>query len=87
MKKREFNKYIKQISDRKTKLIDVNKIKDLSFDVRKSMVEFIVRNRQVILKDLIPEGFDWNWLHAMGYLYEAKGNYFTFVHNSENRIK
>lgn len=87
MKKREFNKYLNQIINKKTKLIDIEKIKDIPLDVRDSMVRFIVRNRQPIIKELIPELFDRNWLASMGYLYETKGKYFTFIHTCEHRIK
>jgi hypothetical protein len=86
MKKREFNKYLKQISDNKKKLLDIQKIKILPLEIREQMVKHLVRNRLPIVRELIPEYFDWNWLVSMGYLYQTKGKYFEFVHTSEHRI-
>lgn len=87
MKKREFNKYLKQISDNKKKILDIEKIENLSLEVRDQMVKYIVRNRLPIVRELIPEHFDWNWLISMGYLYQTRGKYFSFLHTSEQRIK
>lgn len=87
MKIREFNKHLKSISDRKTKLIDISKISNLSDEIRKDMVDFIVRKRVQIIKDLIPFNYDMKWLQSCGYLYETKGKNYTFIHTSENKIK
>ena len=87
MKIREFNKLIKQISDKKKKIIDVSKISSLTNEDRSAMIYFIVRNRQPILKDLIPEGFDYSWLNCMGYLYSQSNDKFSFLTTSEHRIK
>jgi hypothetical protein len=87
MKLREFNKNLKIIT--KNKKIDESKILPfLSSQVRSDMVYFIVRNRQPVLKSLIPEGFDLSWLACMGYLYETRGKTgYTFIHTCEHRIK
>jgi hypothetical protein len=44
------------------------------------MVYFIISKRQPVIKDLIPEGFDMSWMHAMGYLYETRMNGYDLVH-------
>lgn len=85
MKTRDFNNAIRAISA--NNLVDISKIKKLDNGTRTSVVEYIVRYRYPILKELIPEGFDTSWLHAMGYLYETKGKRFTFVHTAEHKIK
>lgn len=87
MKLREFNKLLRSISDKKTGLLDMAKITTLTIEQREAMVYFIIRNRQPIVKDLIPLSFDFGWLFSMGYLYETKGKHFTFIHTSEQRVK
>ena len=86
MNKREFSKFLKKITTKKT--LDLAKIPTLTDDERSSMVYHIVRNRGPIIKELIPEGFDLPWLNSMGYLYQTHGNSgYNFIHNSEQRIK
>jgi hypothetical protein len=87
MKKREFNKIINGLVNKKTKLLDKNKMKELPIEIKDSMVKYIVRKRLPIIVDLIPESFDFEWLFCMGYLYETKGKYFSFIHTSEQKIK
>lgn len=78
MKKREFNKKLKVVTSKKTGRIDVDKISFLSNKERLGMVEFIVRNREPILIDLIPETIEDGWLSAMGYLYTKTTELYTF---------
>ena len=86
MNKREFTKLLNRITTKKT--LDLAKIPTLTNDERSSMVYFIIRNRMPVVKELIPEGFDLPWLHSMAYMYETRGKSgYTFVHNSEQRIK
>lgn len=85
MTKRSFNKIICSISTGMK--LDVDKINSLDYNVRESLVRFIVRNRGPIVKELIPNGFDMNWLASCGYLYETTGREYTFVHTSEHHIK
>ena len=73
--------------DKKTGLLDKEKMKNLESETRSEMVYFIVRNRQAIVEDLIPNNFDMSWLAAMGYLYITDGKYFTLIHTQEQRIK
>lgn len=84
MKLREFNKLLKVITTKK--LLDVNKIYLLSDEQRSNMVYFIVRNRKPIVKELIPEGFDWIWLASMGYLYQTTKNGFNFICDGESMV-
>ena len=85
MKIREFNKLLKIITTKK--LLDVDKIYLLSNKQRSDMVYFIIRNRQAVVKELIPEGFDWNWLASMGYMYQTTKNGFDFICNGENKMR
>lgn len=87
MNKREFNKLLKLIADKKTHLLDLNKIPVLLTDEqRRDMVKHLVRYRCPIVKELIPDEFDWGWLHSCAYLHTTKGKHFTFVHTDEQRI-
>ena len=85
MNKREFNKLINQIRTKDKKRIDVDKIYDLSDTERSEMVYFIVRHRGPILKNLIPQGFDWKWLNCMGYFEKTEGKEYTFIHTTEQK--
>ena len=51
------------------------------------MVLFLVRNRGPIIKELVTLSMDRNWLSCSGYLYETKGENYTFLHTCEHRIK
>lgn len=85
MKKREFNKYMKELST--GKVLDREKIKLLSDETKKELVEHIVRNRAPVIIDLIPEDNDFNsWLFCVGYCYTTKGKLFTFQHTCEQKI-
>jgi len=88
MKKREFYKLLNKIlvkHGKDSKRIDVSLIPSLTDEERSNMVYFIVRKRWAIVKELIPEGFDYSWLHCMSYMDETtnKAGY-TLIHNSEN---
>jgi len=85
MTKREFNTIINKLSVRGK--FSLKKIESLTNQQKSDIVYFIVRNRGPIVKELIPNGFDWNWLSCMGYLYETKGKEYTFVHNCGNTIR
>lgn len=88
MDKRKFNALLRSIST-KGKL-DPKKMAFLDNATKELLVLSIVRHRQPVVKDLIPPtcsvGDTYEWLHAMGYLYETKGRWFTFVHTSEQKI-
>jgi hypothetical protein len=86
MKIREFIRLLNKVSS--PRQLDIEKIVNLTDDERSDMVNFIVRNRQPVIKDLIPEQFDMSWLASMGYLYTTTGKSgYTFVHTCEHRIK
>ena len=85
MKKRQFDKLCAKVVTRKR--LDINKFHLLTLEERKGMVEFIIRNRGPIVKELIPEGMDWGWIHCMGYMYQTKGKDYNWVHTGEHTIK
>lgn len=87
MKLREFNKIIKNIMNKETKLLDKEKIKSIPEDIKDSMVKFIVKYRQPIVEDLIPKNFDYEWLNSMGYMYSYENESFRFLGNSEHYFK
>jgi len=86
MNKTQFNKIINQISTHNR--LDIKKIEALTDEVKTQMVEWIIRNRGPIVKELIPITLDNSWLASCGYLYETKSvKGYTFIHTGENRIK
>ena len=86
MNKTQFNKIINQISTHNR--LDIKKIEALTDEVKTQMVEWIIRNRGPIVKELIPITLDNSWLASCGYLYETKSvKGYTFVHTCEHRIK
>jgi hypothetical protein len=86
MNKTQFNKIINQISTNNK--LDLKKIEALTDEVKMQLVEWIVRNRGPIVKELIPVILDNSWLASCGYLYETKSvKGYTFVHTCEHRIK
>lgn len=85
MNKRVFNKTINEISTGKR--IDIEKVNNLSDEIKDNLVYFIVKFRGPILKELITKNIDISWLNSCGYLYETKGKEYTFIHTSEHRIK
>lgn len=87
MKLREFNRIIKSISDKKTGLIDKEKIKEIPEDIKENLCKFIIKYRQPLVKNLIPRNFDWEWLSSMGYMYEYNNGKFDFICTSEHYVK
>ena len=88
MKKREFNKILKECSIKQSDILDIDKINALSDEVKNDMVYFIARNRGPILSNLISQSLPVNWLTSMGYLYvtQSKKNGFVFRHLCEHKI-
>lgn len=84
MNKREFDKTIRSISTKGR--LDLKLVAELSNNSKAVLVNYIVRQRGAIVKDLIPDNFDMSWLHSMGYLYETRGLLYTFIHTSEHHI-
>lgn len=84
MKKRDFNKFIRSVSTKER--LDLGKLSKADEMVKRAAVHFLVRYRAPIVKDMIPNEFDWNWFRACGYLYETKGKEYTFVHTCEHKI-
>jgi len=60
MNKTQFNKIINQISTHNR--LDIKKIEALTDEVKTQMVEWIIRNRGPIVKELIPITLDNSWL-------------------------
>lgn len=87
MKKREFNKILKDCS--LNGVLSTEKVDSLPNDIKDKMVLFIVRNRGPILINFISENMDKNWLSCCGYFYitKSKENDFVFLHTSEQIIK
>lgn len=88
MNKRQFNKILKSITDKKTKMIDAEKAYNLTTEEKDFMVKHIVRNRGPILVEFIDENTDMTWLYSCAYLYKTTGKSgYTFLHTSEQKIK
>lgn len=85
MKKRMFNALLKHVTTGKK--LDLTKIPKLTDGERADLVRYIVRSRGPVVKDLIPPGFDMDWLRSCGYLYQTTGAEYTFVHTGEHGIK
>ncbi len=86
MKDRKFNKIINSCVNKKTKLLDINKIKKLDDETKEKITKYLVRNRGPIIQEFIVDTIDKEWLECCGYLYTTKGKNFTFVHTSEYKI-
>lgn len=88
MKKREFNKIIRSLVNKKTKLIDKSKAAALSHDEKDSIMKFLVRERQPVMVEFINSDADFSWLNCMGYMYRTTGKFdFTFLHTCEHIIR
>jgi hypothetical protein len=85
VKKKEFHTILKSITT--DGMVDLDKVALLTNEVRAKMVHYIVRYRGPVIKALIPPDFDLPWLHSMGYLYETKGSFYTFIHPIDLKIK
>jgi len=86
MKIRQFNKICKELSDKKTGLFDINKIKEMDPDLKKEFMHYLVRHRKPIIIEFITPD-EMSWLSSMGYLYLEEGEYFNFLCTSENQNK
>jgi hypothetical protein len=88
MNKRDFGKVLAQCTNKKTKTLDVVKIKALPDDVKSQAVYYIVKNRGPIVVEFIPDSFDMSWLACCAYQYTTKGKKsgYTFLHTSEHKI-
>ncbi len=87
MKLRDFNRVLRSCCV-KGKL-SAALLAELADDVRKGMVELLVRNRAPIVVQLIPSSVDESWLNACGYFYTTRGatSGFSFRHTSEHAIR
>lgn len=83
MKKREFNKILKDVSG-KDGLLNSDKVKKLDNETKNLMINYIVRKRMPVITDLINEGTDTCWLVSMGYMELIKGKYFKYLCTCEN---
>jgi hypothetical protein len=88
MNKRVFGKVLTQCTNKKTKTLDVAKIKALPDDIKSQMVYYIVKNRGPIVVEFIPDNFDVSWLACCAYQHVTKGKKsgYTFLHTSEHKI-
>ena len=83
MNKTEFKKTLKSLSNQDG-ILDKELINSASNNLKNDTINYIVRNRQAIVKHFLNEETDMNWLHAMGYLYHSKNKNFDFLCTSEN---
>jgi hypothetical protein len=90
MKKREFNKILKECSSVSAsgRVLSSEKIDSLPNSIKDEMVFFLVRNRGPVLENLISNDLNLRWLSSCGYLYRTKSkiNDFVFIHTSEQTI-
>lgn len=87
MKQREFNKIIRSIVDKKTKLIDKSKAAALSHDEKDSITKYLVRDRMPVMVEFLNSDADFSWLSCCGYMYLTTGKFnFTFLHTCEHTI-
>jgi hypothetical protein len=84
MKKSEFKKALKELSGT-DKFLCKEKIKLASDELKNSMINFLVRDRQAIVEDLLNEKTDRSWLSAMGYMYHFKNDKFSFLGTCEQQ--
>ncbi len=103
MKVREFNRILKSICIekntevfdialnkkvvKKVKVISEEKVSKLDNQEKNDIINFLVRERSPIISIFLNKETDRNWLSSMGYLYESKNKYFTFLCTSENKNK
>ena len=85
MKTKEFNLALKELSNKKG-LLDKTKLLTTNDDLKKQLVEKIVRHRhpiviELITRELVP------WLESMGYLYKKQGKNYNFLCTCENMRK
>ena len=84
MKKREFNKLVRQISG-KNKKVSISKISELSEESKDGMAHYIIRNRGAVIMELACN-LDKSWLHSMGYLYTKKVGELNFFCTGEHLL-
>ena len=87
MKKRDFNSFLKRTTT--NNLLDPEKIAKEPKNVLNDVIRHIVRNRGPVLKCMINDETDMDWLRCCAYFYEtvSKKTGLLFVHTSEHVIK
>lgn len=85
MNKREFNKTLKSLSYDKEGILSAEKIAMADNELKNKLINYLVRNRLPILKNLINNTTDFSWLASMGYMEHKKGKKFDFLCTCENQ--
>lgn len=80
----EFNAALKNLSNNKNMLCK-DKISKASNELKNQIINFLVRNRQAIIKDLINQETDQSWLSSCGYLYHFSNTQFDFLATCEQQ--
>ena len=84
MTKTKFNSALKKLTT--NGILDLAKVAKLSDPECDALVRHIVRNRGAVVKELIRPSIDMAWLRCMGYLYEVRGDEFSFLCTCENAL-
>jgi hypothetical protein len=84
MKTLEFNAALKNLSNNKNMLCK-DKIAKAPNELKNQIINFLVRNRQAIIKDLINLETDQSWLSSCGYLYHFSNAHFNFLATCEQK--
>lgn len=87
MKKREFAAVLRSITTQtkappgglKRKKLDRSKAQALPPDIKKRVVNYLVRNRDAVLVEFIDQHTDISWLASCGYMYRHEANGYSFV--------
>lgn len=82
MTTREFNRKLKDLSNKKG-LLDKTKLLTADDDLKKQLVEKIVRFRHAVVMELVTNELR-PWLASMGYLYQKQGKLYNFLCTCEN---
>ena len=68
MNNREFNRNLKNLSDKKG-FLSVTKIQEADNDLRNQIINVIVKKRFPVVVDFLNPETDISWLQCMGYFY------------------
>jgi hypothetical protein len=85
MGKREFEAALKPLMVKGR--LSVKKLEAVPDEQREKMLLHIVRHRAPLIQEFCNRLTDRRWLACMGYLYETKGERYTFIHTCEHEIK
>lgn len=89
MKKREFNRVLKDITTtrKKIKLLDKHLATSLPDETKLQLINYLVRNRAPILKEFLTNMVDGRWLSCCGYSYGYENNGYCFVGTIDHFVR